>query len=67
MQHRYGAFGEDAGNDDSFSERAIARLGQWQKNPFEEGGRLEQSLLQRHEQVEVEAFVEVDVVANARE
>ena len=66
MQHRYRAFGENAGDDGGFPERTVSSFGERQKNSLEEGGRLEQRLLQSHEQVEVETLVIFNVVSNAR-
>jgi hypothetical protein len=41
-------------------------LAYWQENSLEERGRLKNSLLQRHKQMEIQFFVLGEIIANSR-
>ena len=67
VEHGDAGLGQGAGDDEGLAEGAASAPAEGQEDALEEGGRLEEGLLEGHVQVEVEALVLGYVVADARE
>ena len=67
MEHGDAGLGQGAGDDEGLAEGAASAPAEGQEDALEEGGRLEEGLLEDHVQVEVEALVLGYIVSDARE
>ena len=57
MEHGDAGLGQGAGDDEGLAEGAASAPAEGQEDALEDGGRLEERILEGHVQVEVEALV----------